>query len=229
MLSGVAVRPCRATDCPESARCSGANPLLRLRLAQVGNQYAAGRARDDFSAAAAAISAARLRPEIRVSEAPAPTRIAPDALALTCDVVDPQDPEESLATGRFVLLHDPASPEPWEGPWRVVTFARADLDPELATDPVLADVGWSWLTDALRDAGLDYVAESGTVTCVVSQGYGGLAQEGPSVDMEVRASWTPSDPTDLAGHLQAWTDLLGMLAGLEPLPDGVVALPSVRR
>jgi len=46
--------------------------------------------------------------------------------------------------------------------------------------------------------------------------------------MEVRASWTPAD-ADLGRHLLAWSDLLCTIAGLPPLPEGVVALPGQRR
>lgn len=194
----------------------------------MGNQNLRGQADADFSRAASAIAAARLRSELRLTEVPAPTRIAPFALALTCEVIDPHDPETELATGRFVLLHDPSCPEPWEGAWRAVTFGRADLEPEFASDPVLADVGWSWLTEALEDADAGYTAESGTVTCVVSQGYGGLADDTPGIDMEIRASWTITDDAP-EQHLIAWSNLLCTMAGLPPLPDGVVALPGPRR
>lgn len=135
---------------------------------------------------------------------------------------------EELASGRFVLLHDPSAPEPWDGIWRAVTFARAGFDPELANDPMLGAVGWSWFVDALGDRGATYVAEAGTVTRVVSESFAGLADRGASVEMEIRASWTPTGHT-LGLHLQAWADLLCTIAGLPPLPEGVVALPRQRR
>ena len=147
---------------------------------------------------------------------------------LTADVVDPRDTDDDLASGRFVLLHDPSSPEPWGGQWRAVTFARAELEPELATDPVLGEVGWSWLIDALAIRGVEYTAEAGTVTRVVSQSFAGLADRPASVEMEVRASWTPLGP-EVGDHLLAWSDLLCTIAGLPPLPEGVVALPGPRR
>ena len=93
----------------------------------------------------------RLRPEVVLEEVPAPQRIAPFALALSADVVVD---DEELATGRFVLLHDPAAPEAWEGTFRVVSFVRAVLEPELGADPMLGQVGWSWLEDALSAAGV---------------------------------------------------------------------------
>ncbi len=159
---------------------------------------------------------------------PAPQRIAPYAVALTAEVVGSTASDEELASGRFVLLHDPSGPEPWAGEWRAVTFARAELEPELATDPMLGAVGWSWLTDALDAHGAAFTAEAGTVTRVVSESFAGLADRPASVEMEVRASWTPLGPS-IDVHLEAWSDLLCTIAGLPPLPDGVVALPGQRR
>src|SRR5687767_13959111 len=108
----------------------------------------------EFAQALNDLRGARLRPEIRLTEVPAPQRIAPYAVALTAEVVGAADDEDDLASGRFVLLHDPSAPEPWDGAWRAVTFARAELEPELAGDPMLGAVGWSWLMDALSGHGL---------------------------------------------------------------------------
>lgn len=181
----------------------------------------------EFARAITAIREVRLRSEVRLTEVPAPQRIAPYAVALTADVVPSAAGDEELASGRFVLLHDPSAPGPWEGEWRAVTFARAELEPEVANDPMLGAVGWSWLVDALDTRRLDYVAEAGTVTRVVSESFAGLSDREPTVEMEVRASWTPRG--DIGGHLQAWSDLLCTIAGLPPLPEGVVALPGQRR
>ena len=178
----------------------------------------------EFAQALADLRAARLRPEVRLTEVPAPQRIAPFAVALTAEVLGANEDDE-LASGRFVLLHDPAGPEPWEGVWRAVTFARAELEPELATDPLLGAVGWTWLTGSLDGAGADYTAEAGTVTRVVSESFAGLADRSATVEMEVRASWTPRTG-EIGVHLQGWADLLCTIAGLPPLPEGVTALPG---
>lgn len=196
----------------------------------VGTQGVPGEDSAEFTQALRDLRVARLRPEVRLTEVPAPSRIAPYAVAMTAEVVTAELPDEGdeLASGRFVLLHDPSAPEPWDGVWRVVTFARAELEPELAIDPALGGVGWSWLLDALAQHDAPYVAEGGTVTRVVSESFAGLADRPATVEMEIRASWTPTGP-DLGVHLQAWADLLCMIAGLPPLPDGVVALPGRRR
>lgn len=197
----------------------------------MGSRTLPGEDSADFTRALHDLRAARVRPEVRLTEMPAPTRIAPHAVALSADVrarPGADDDEDDLGTGRFVLLHDPSEPEPWGGAWRAVTFARAELEPEMGADPMLGAVGWSWLVDALDAHGLGYAAEGGTVTRVLSEGFASLGDRAPTVEMEVRASWTPTDGQP-AAHLEAWSELLCTIAGLPPLPDGVVALPGPRR
>jgi hypothetical protein len=175
----------------------------------------------------------RMRSEIRLAEAPAPQRLAPFAVALTADVAsgrhgDSRDDE--IATGRFVVLHDPAGQDSWQGCTRIVAYVRAELEPELAADPFLAAVAWTWLTEALGKhlPPQGFRALGGTVTRVSSESYGTMATRPPIAHVELRVSWTPDDD-DLAPHLEAWGDVLAAAAGLAPLPPGVAALPSRRR
>ena len=184
----------------------------------------------EFAQALRDLRAARLRPQVRLTEVPAPSRIAPHAVAISAEVISSGvlGEGDELASGRFVLLHDSSRPDPWDGVWRAVTFARAVFDPELANDPMLGAVGWSWLTEALDNREAAFRADAGTVTRVVSESFGGLVERGTTVEMEIRASWTPLGPS-LGVHLQAWADLLCTVAGLPPLPEGVVALPRQRR
>lgn len=176
----------------------------------------------------AAVRDVPLRPEVVVEEVPAPTRLAPHSLALSGEVYATRGPdEESAATGRFVLLHDPSAPEPWEGEWRVVTYAKATVEPELGHDPVVGQAGWSWLIEALEERGVGWTAEAGAVTCVTSESFGALSDRAATVELEIRASWTPTDDR-IEKHLQAWGDLLCTIAGLPPLPEGVSALPGRR-
>lgn len=204
-------------------------PVSTAYARRVASRSVTGTGSAEFSAALIDVRAAVLRPEVKVTEVPAPSRIAPYAVALTADVLQTAHDEDALATGRFVLLHDPSEPEPWGGAWRAVTYARAELEPEMATDPVLGEVGWSWLVDALDSHEVGYLAEAGTVTRVVSESYAGLADRPTSVEMEIRASWTPVSSKDLGRHLEAWADVLCAIGGLPPLPEGVIALPGRRR
>jgi hypothetical protein len=180
-----------------------------------------------FAAAVEALRTARLRPQVEVEATRAPQRLAPHAYALEAAVVDG---DEDLADGRLVLLHDPAGNAAWQGTFRCVTFARAAVDPEMVTDPLMGSVGWSWLIDALAAHSAEYTAPSGTVTSVTSESFGGMAEEAPRAEVEVRASWTPllEEGAGLAPHLAAWAELLCTTAGLPPLPAGVVPMPSRR-
>ncbi|MER6052038.1 DUF3000 domain-containing protein (plasmid) [Streptomyces sp. BHT-5-2] len=195
-----------------------------------------------FRQAVEALRAARLRPEIETDPTPAPKRLAPYAYALEAAVVErgagPDGEDRDLADGRLVVLHQPAGDETWQGTFRVVTLARAELEPEMGTDPLLPEVSWSWLTGALEARGVRYGAPSGTVTRAGSHYFGGLAAREPVTQIEIRASWTPEEGPggvpDLAAHLSAWCDLLCQVAGLPPTPlepappGGVVALPQRR-
>ena len=101
---------------------------------------------------------------------------------------------------------------------------------------MLAAVGWSWLTEALDAHGAAYAAASGTVTRVATESFGGMADDGGTAQIEIRASWTPL-PTgdaaaaialDLGPHVEAWGELLCTAVGLPPVPEGVSAMPSRR-
>lgn len=186
-----------------------------------------------FAQALRSLREVGVRPELVLEEVPAPTRLSPHAVALAGEVVAAHQGEddEPAATGRFVLLCDPSAPEPWEGIWRAVTYAKATVESEVGGDPMAGEVGWSWLADAITGRDLGWRAEAGTVTAVSSQSFGALAEREPLVELEIRASWSPviEDPAELRGHLQAWGDVLCTIAGLPPLPEGVVPLPGIRR
>jgi hypothetical protein len=163
-----------------------------------------------------------------LEETPAPQRLAPFSVALTADVVSPVDPDLEIGTGRLVLLHDPAGHEAWQGTFRLVTYVRAELEHEMAADPLLPGVGWAWLTESLDSHQAGFTAASGTVTRVASESFGAIAGEAASAQIEIRASWTPLDDA-FDAHLLAWCELLCTTAGLPPVAPGVVTLPTRRR
>ena len=171
---------------------------------------------------------ARMRPEVLCEPMPAPQRIAPYAAALSADVtVDGVD----VSTGRLILLHDPAGNDAWDGTFRCVGYARAEIDLEMITDPALADVGWSWLTEALSAHAASYASASGTVTRVATDSFGAMADDEGSAQIEIRASWTPQvveERLEIQNHVEAWAELLCTAAGLPPVPEGVTAMPSRR-
>ncbi|HUR51026.1 MAG TPA: DUF3000 domain-containing protein [Mycobacteriales bacterium] len=175
-----------------------------------------------FAQAVAGLQAALVdaqRPgTLTLREVPAPRRLAPYSAAFSAEVtVDGDD----VATGRFVVLHDPAGQQGWRGDTRVVAFVSADVDAEMARDPALAEVGWSWLNQALTERGAQHTAAGGTVTRTASLTFGLVEDPQETNEVELRASWSPlhdEDGTlDLAVHLRAWCDLLCLTAGLPPV------------
>ena len=179
-----------------------------------------------FATAVSAVRSAALRPELAVTEITAPSGVAPWSLALAADVTPARHGTDSdLGTGRFILLHDPTLPEAWGGSFRVVCFAQAPLETELGVDPFLANVAWSWLVDALGSRGARYASASGTATKTLSTGFGELSTQEDSAQIELRASWSPLE-TDLTSHVEAWGELLCMLAGLPPAIEGVSLLAA---
>lgn len=183
----------------------------------------------EFVRALRSLRGVRMRPEIELDEVPGPARVAPFSAALTAEVrAARRDPEGAeLATGRFVVLHDPDGQEAWDGRFRLVTLVRASLEAEVGSDPMLAEVAWSWFRESFAGVGARAHAAGGTVTRVLSQSFGALAERPDQVDLELRFSWTAQED-DLAPHLRAWSALLCSAAGLPPMPAGVVPLPRRR-
>jgi hypothetical protein len=175
-----------------------------------------------FEGATAELRETAFRADITVREIPTPQGLAPFAIALAADVRPGSDGESVYGTGRFVLLFDPDEPGAWGGAWRIVTFAQAPLETEIGTDPLLADVTWSWLVDALDSRAAVYHSASGTATKTLSKGFGGLAVEGDGAQIELRASWTPEGP--FRPHVEAWAELVGMLAGLPPGSEDIAVI-----
>jgi hypothetical protein len=175
----------------------------------------------------------KTRSEISFEEVPAPQRLAPYAVAFSVDVSsgnfrDDSDEEDDVATGRFVLLHDPSGQDAWEGDFRAVTFVRSAIEDDLQSDPLLTDVAWSWVSESLVSVGADFTSPSGTVTRVSSASYGQLSEKDQSSEIEIRASWTPLKATSLIDHIHGWIKLIEIVSGLTPIAEGVSSLKSRR-
>ncbi len=169
-----------------------------------------------FRAALAALDGVVARPEIVLEHIPAPQRLAPWAHAVGALVTEPDgDDEVEIASARFIVLYDPDGHEAWNGTTRCVGYLSAETDEQLVDDAMFSEVAWSWLTDALSEAGAAHHAVGGTVTRTASTRFGDLAGPEHSVDVEMRASWT-AEGTSLDRHLLAWLQVLGNAAGLPP-------------
>ena len=188
---------------------------------------------DPFALALEQLKGAQLRPEFQLDETPAPQRLAPAAVAFTAEM---SDPDSDAASGRFVLLHDPDGVEEWNGSFRAVVFVRAALEDDLIDEPLLHEVGWSWVTEVLAGRGCRTTQLGGTVTRTSGRSFGTMADRPSDGFVEIRASWTPVEAPDtgevlddMAAHLSAWVDLMAQAAGLPPIPQGVAQVGARRR
>jgi Protein of unknown function (DUF3000) len=184
-----------------------------------------------FQAAVAAMNAVEVRPEIELGPIRPPQRLAPFSYALGAEVRHPETaivPERSEgdAFGRLILLHDPDGAEAWDGTMRLVAYIQADLDSSEAVDPLLPEVAWSWLVDALDARAGQATALGGTVTATTSVRYGDISGPPRAHQLELRASWTATTP-ELGTHVQAFCEVLAHAAGLPPV--GVTDLGSRSR
>lgn len=187
-----------------------------------------------FREAVAAMTAAGVRSEIELGPIRPPQRLAPYSYALGAEVKQPETtdiatvPEYSDgdAFGRLILLYDPDGSEAWDGTMRLVAYIQADLDSQEALDPLLPEVAWSWLVEALESRTEHVTALGGTVTATISVRYGDISGPPRGHQLELRASWTATAP-DLDAHVQAFCEVLEHAAGLPPV--GVTDLGSRSR
>lgn len=212
-------------------------PLRPAAVPDEGHRAAASAFRVAMAEVAAGIEASRaVRPEVSFESEPPPRRLAPEAMAVaaTVEIGPDKTSTEEIGAGRFVLLYDPAGQEGWVGPFRVIAYLRAELEPEIAADPLIGQVGWSWLVEALDGMQAEYAAPSGSVTRVVTEGFGTKADQPVTTEFEMRASWSPAgqsrDSYALDRHVAAWVDALCVACGMPPAPSGVAQLspPQLR-
>jgi hypothetical protein len=204
-------------------------PPRALRPAVPDSRYPAAESAFHLAVAEIEVALTQLaasRPELSFESEPPPRRLAPQATALAASV---EVADAELGAGRFVLLYDPAGQDGWSGPFRVIAYLRAEFEPEIAEDPFVGQVGWSWLIEALDSRLARYAATSGTVTRVVTEGFGAKQDQAIATEFEMRASWSPvsegQDGFALDRHVAAWADALCVACGMPPPVPGVTALP----
>ena len=168
----------------------------------------------------------RVRSEITLDLAPAPARLATHAAAILADITNG---DVEVGNGRLVILYEPKEQEAWNGHIRCVAYVRADLESEMVTDPLLLEVGWSWVEDSLRNRAIEPISLSATISRSGSQSFGEISERTPEGSIELRASWTVAEGSGVDVSVLAWCDLLAQAAGLEPLPDGVTSINTPLR
>ncbi|WP_231699733.1 MULTISPECIES: DUF3000 domain-containing protein [unclassified Corynebacterium] len=193
------------------------------------------------------MSQAQVRSGISLGDIRPPRNLAPLSYAIGLEVVrnsfsdesgfvpEFSSPDEATggdAFGRLILLHDPQSEDQWAGDtgagsdptspkMRMVAYIQADMDATVASDPLLPDVAWDWLTEELDSPECEFSDLGGTVTTTASVRYGDIGGPPRAFQLEMRASWTATG-TDLAAHVQAFAQVLANVAGLPP--EGVSRL-----
>ncbi len=181
-----------------------------------------------FTAAVESMHDASLRPEISLGTIRPPQRLAPFSHAVGLEISSVSEDAEIIPTdtegdafGRLILLHDPGAEEAWDGAMRLVAYIQADMDSDVAGDPLLPDVAWQWLTEGLEALGATHTNLGGTVTSTASVRFGEIGGPPRAHQMEMRASWTAAD-NDLRPHVEAFAAVLANVAGLPP--EGVTEL-----
>ncbi|MCS4491019.1 MULTISPECIES: DUF3000 domain-containing protein [unclassified Corynebacterium] len=181
---------------------------------------------ENFSRAVESMHQAQLRPEISLGTIRPPQRLAPFSHAIGLEVIHDDQPltthSDDDAFGRLILLHDPHAEDTWDGDMRLVAYIQADMDSQVAADPLLPEVAWQWLAEALE--GVGYTNLGGTVTSTTSVRFGEIGGPPSAYQLEMRASWTASE-SDLSTHVAAFAEILAHVAGLPP--EGVRELDSV--
>ena len=211
--------------------------MKRVSISEINSQVS-GQADDaaqeaptpaEFTQAVESMHAARLRDELTLGTIRPPQRLAPYSHAIGIEVGD-NDPGDIVPTdaegdafGRLILLHDPRAEESWDGAMRLVTNNQADMDDSVASDPLLPDVAWEWLTEELAATSATHTNLGGTVTSTASVRYGEIGGPPRAHQLEMRASWT-ADGIDLAPHVEAFAAVVAHVAGLPP--EGVTELGS---
>lgn len=167
------------------------------------------------------MNAASVRREIDLGPIRPPRRLAPHSFAVGAEVRHDETgpvPERSEGDtfGRLILLYDPEGSEAWNGSFRLVAYVQSDLDEAVASDPLMPEVAWSWLREALQARNVAIESLGGTVTSTTSVRYGDITGPPRAHQLEMRASWTPDEGT-LTVHVEAFAELLANGAGLPPV------------
>jgi len=190
--------------------------VLELEIDQSANA--------EFRLAASSLLQANIRPEVIVDQIDAPQNLSRHAIAFSCDVkANELDSSIFRGTGRFILLWDDAPQESWTNNYRVILYAKSPLETDIGFNDDSSEIAWAWLSASLERHGATVDVAGGTTTRVLSVGHGTLAAQSHHAELELRASWCPTSD-DLAGHLEAWVDLICMMSGLSLHGEGVSQL-----
>jgi len=180
----------------------------------------------EFKAAALGLANPFLRSELHTHQIEAPKGIAPTALAFAAEVPDSTESPLHRGVGRLVFVHDPSQYETWGSNFRAIAYAKSPAETDLGKEDDSANYFWELLIRALRSHSAKITAEAGTITKMSSIGMGSISTEKASTEIEIRASWSPTD-NDLAPHFAAWQDLVAAMAGFAIEGEAVIPISKI--
>jgi hypothetical protein len=82
---------------------------------------------------------------------------------------------------------------------------------------------WEWLKESLANAGAGFAHDAGSTTTVISTGHGSLITQPQHAELEIRASWAPTN-FDLKPHMEGWVELLALISGLPPAESKIARI-----
>jgi hypothetical protein len=180
-----------------------------------------------FASAALGLTAELKRSELETHQIPSPANIAEHALAFSTHKPNPADTPNNLAAGRIVFLYDPSQFETWGSNMRVIAYGKSPLESDVVEDNDYANYWWGTLELALQQHGALFSHSAGTITKMISTGVGGLGTEPVHTEIELRASWSPTQD-NLAPHFAAWQDLIADMAGFHIGGEDVVKMARAK-
>lgn len=180
-----------------------------------------------FASAALSLVDSLLRAELETQQIPSPTNIAEHALAFSTHKPNPADTPNNHAAGRIVFLYDTSHFETWNSNLRVIAYGKSPLENDVIENDDYANYWWGTLELALKKHGAKYSNSAGTITQMVSTGVGALQNEPIHTEIELRASWSPTEDA-LGPHFAAWQDLIADMAGFHLGGEDVIKMAKVK-
>lgn len=177
----------------------------------------------EFLTALSALRDVPTPPNLALEEIQAPFSVAPFAASLSGEVLRKnrsQNTDDILAHGNFSIFYSPTVVTEWEAKFRIVSIVRAEIDKEMAVDPMIYEVARAWLHDSLTQSTARFNCLRGTVTQVMSQSLIGSDADEQESQLEIRSSWSPLPQNndgqvdwELGLHLESWINLLFATSG----------------
>jgi hypothetical protein len=178
----------------------------------------------DFQMALESLKNLKHRVELVVEEIESPRGLGEHAVSYAAELPNKATESANHGVGRIVFVYDESQSAIWGSNMRIIAYGKSPLaavDRGVEEEP--APWYWALLIQSLKQNGAGYTHEAGTVSVLTSQGMGALADDAPTNQIELRASWSPTDNNFLP-HFNAWQDLIAALAGFSLEGESVTSI-----